>query len=144
MPDKEVLCYICRGSHGPADSCILFGWWFSSRELWGVQLIDTIVLPMGLQSPSAPSVLPLTLPLGSLGSVLWLWVFASVLGAGRTSQRTAIPGSCLQALFGICNSIGVWCLQMEWVLRWGSLWKAFPSVSAQFFCPCISFRQEQF
>ena len=36
-----------------------------------VQLVD-IVLPMGLQSPSAPSVLPLTPPLGSPGSVWWL------------------------------------------------------------------------
>jgi hypothetical protein len=33
-----------------------------------VQLVD-IVLLMGLQFSSAPSVLPLTLPLGSLGSV---------------------------------------------------------------------------
>jgi hypothetical protein len=32
-----------------------------------VQVVD-IVLPMELQSPSAPSVLPLALPLGSPGS----------------------------------------------------------------------------
>ena len=32
--------------------CILFGWWFSLWELWVVQLVD-LVLPMGLQSPSA-------------------------------------------------------------------------------------------
>ena len=37
-----------------------------------IQLVDIVVLPMGLQSPSAPSVLPLTLPVGSLGSVQWL------------------------------------------------------------------------
>ena len=36
-----------------------------------VQLVDTVVLVMGLQSPSAPSVLPLTLPLVSPGSVQW-------------------------------------------------------------------------
>ena len=36
-----------------------------------VQLVDTVVLVMGLQSPSAPSVLPLTLPLESPGSVQW-------------------------------------------------------------------------
>ena len=35
------------------------------------QLVD-IVLPMGLQSPSAPLVLPSALPLRSLGSVWWL------------------------------------------------------------------------
>ena len=38
-----------------------------------VCLVD-IVLLMGLQSPSAPSVLPLALPLGSLGSAQWLAV----------------------------------------------------------------------
>ena len=44
------------------------GWWFSPWEL----LVDIVVLPMELQSPSAPSVLPLNLPLGSLwtGSIL--------------------------------------------------------------------------
>ena len=46
--------------------CVLFGWWFSPWELWGVWLVDIVVLPMGLQTPSAPSVLPLTPPLGSL------------------------------------------------------------------------------
>jgi hypothetical protein len=54
-------------------SCILFGWWFSLRDLWMIQWVD-IVLPMGMQSPSAPSLLPLALPLGSLGSVQWLTV----------------------------------------------------------------------
>ena len=38
-----------------------------------VLLVD-IVLPMGLQSPSAPSVLPLALPFGCPGSVQWLAV----------------------------------------------------------------------
>jgi hypothetical protein len=37
-----------------------------------VQLDDTVVLPMELQSPSALSVPPLTLPLRSPGSVQWL------------------------------------------------------------------------
>jgi hypothetical protein len=39
---------------------------------WGVLLVDIVVLPMGLQTPSAPSVLSLTLPLGSPCSVRWL------------------------------------------------------------------------
>jgi hypothetical protein len=51
--------------------CILFGWLLSPWELWMVQLVDTIVLPVGLQSPSAPSVFPLTPLLGSLCSVIW-------------------------------------------------------------------------
>ena len=52
--------------------CVLFGWWFSSWELLVVQLVDTVVLSMGLPSLSAPSVLPLTLPSGTPGSVQWL------------------------------------------------------------------------
>jgi len=67
MPDKAILCYICSWSHGfPHVYSLVPG----SSGL-GVQLVD-IVLPMGLQFPSAPSVLPLGLPLGFLGSVQWL------------------------------------------------------------------------
>jgi hypothetical protein len=66
-----------------------------------VWLVD-VVLPMGLQSPSAPSVIPLALPLGSPGSARWLWLAVSICkywsGAGRTSQGTAISDSCQQAL----------------------------------------------
>ena len=42
----------------------------------GVWLVDIIVLPMGLQTPSAHSVLPLTPPLG--GTCLVKWVAASI------------------------------------------------------------------
>jgi hypothetical protein len=51
--------------------CILFCWWFS-WELLGVWLVDVVFLPIGLQTPLASSVLPLTLPLRSLCSVLRL------------------------------------------------------------------------
>ena len=54
-------------------------------------------------------------------------------GSGRTSQYTAMPGSCQQVLLGIHNSVWVWCLQMGWIPRWGSLWMALPSVSAPHF-----------
>jgi hypothetical protein len=37
--------------------CIFFGWWFNPWELCGVWLVHMVVLPMGLQTPSAPSVL---------------------------------------------------------------------------------------
>jgi hypothetical protein len=50
--------------------CVLFGWWFNPWELWGVWLV--VILPMGLQTPSAPSVPSLTLPLGTPSSVQWL------------------------------------------------------------------------
>ena len=50
-----------------------FGWRFSPWELWVIRLVDIVFL-MGLQYPSAPSVLPLALPLGCLGSGWWLAV----------------------------------------------------------------------
>jgi hypothetical protein len=34
--------------------CVHLGWWFRPWELW---LVDIVVLPMGLQTPLAPSVL---------------------------------------------------------------------------------------
>jgi hypothetical protein len=52
--------------------CILFGWWFSPWEPWGYWLVH-IVPPMGLQTLSAPWVLSLPLPLGTLCSVQWLY-----------------------------------------------------------------------
>jgi hypothetical protein len=80
---------------------------------------------MGLQFPSAPSVLPLDCE--------YLHLYQS----GRASQETAIPGSCQQGLLGIRNSIRVWCLQMGWIPKWGNLWMIFPSVSAPFFVPAF-------
>jgi hypothetical protein len=66
---------------------VLFGWWFSSWELWGIWLVD-IVLPMGLQTPSAPSDLSLTPSLGTLCSVQWLVVSIHnkflIIGSYRT------------------------------------------------------------
>jgi hypothetical protein len=59
-------------------------------------------------------------------------------GTGRASQETAISGSCQQALVGICNSVWVWYLYMKWITRWGSLWMAFPSVSAPHFVSVTS------
>ena len=53
---------------GPGSLHIYSGWWFSPQEFWAVQVVD-IVLLMGLEFPSAPSVFPLALPLGSPGSV---------------------------------------------------------------------------
>jgi hypothetical protein len=51
--------------------CLLFGWWFSPWQLWGrgIWLVDIVVHPMGLQTPSAPLVLSLTPTLGIPGSV---------------------------------------------------------------------------
>jgi len=37
--------------------------------------------------------------------------------------------------FWISKRVGVWYPQMGWIPRWGSLWMAFPTVTAPFFVP---------
>jgi hypothetical protein len=54
--------------------CVLFGWWFSPWDLCRYWLVRTVVPPIGLQTPSAPWVLSLALPLGTLCSVQWMTV----------------------------------------------------------------------
>jgi hypothetical protein len=61
--------------HMQLEPCVLFGWWFSPWELRGGQeywLVHIVVPPIGLQVPSAPLVLSLAPPLGTLCSVQWL------------------------------------------------------------------------
>ena len=91
--------------------CTLLALWSSPLEHWMVRPAN-IVLHMGLQSSSAyPSFLQLSLMVGSKHPHLH-WS-----GAGKTSQGTAIPGSCHQAPLGNSNSVRVWCLQTEWILN---------------------------
>ena len=120
--------------------CILFGWWFSPWELWEVWLVNIVVLPMELQTPSAPSVLPLTRPLGTPCSVQWLSAIICIcIGQALTQplRRQLLSVSCQQALFGISNSVWVWWLYMGWIPRWGSFWMAFPSVSVPLSVPTL-------
>jgi hypothetical protein len=42
------------------------------------------------------------------------------------------------------NSVVVWCLQMEWITRRGSLWMAITSVSLPFFVPVFLWRKGKF
>jgi hypothetical protein len=77
IPDKTILSYICSWSHGSLHVYSLVGGLApgSSRrgEDW---LVDIVILPVKLQTPSASSVLsltsPLGTPLGTLCSVQWL------------------------------------------------------------------------
>ena len=91
---------------------------------------------MGLQTPSAPWVLSLA---SSLGDPVLCPVddcehpLLYLPGTGRAPQETAISGSCQQALVGICNSVWVWWMFMEWIPRWNSLWMVLPSVFALHF-----------
>jgi hypothetical protein len=70
MPDKAIFCYVCSWSHvySLVDDSIPGG---SGGGVW---LVDIVVLPMGLQTPSTPSVLSLTPLLGTLHSVQCLAV----------------------------------------------------------------------
>ena len=97
----------------------------SPRELWGVWLIDIVVLPIGLQTPSAPSVLPLTSLIGSPWSVQWL--AASTHICIGQSLAEPLRQQLYQALVSKCflslgNSVCIWCLQMGWIPIWGILW----------------------
>jgi hypothetical protein len=80
------------GAMGPS-MCTL---WLVILSL-GVQggwSVDIVVLPMGLQTPSAPSALLFLLwdPCAQCND--WLWAFTSDLpGSGRASQETAISDS---------------------------------------------------
>jgi hypothetical protein len=63
MPDKVILCYICSWSHGSLHMHSLVVTLVpESSEGYGL----FGVLPMGLQTPSDPSVLALTPSLESL------------------------------------------------------------------------------
>ena len=70
MPDKAN---IWGWSHGLPHVYSLVGNLVPGSSA-GVWLVDIVVLPIGLQTLSAPSVLSLPLPLGSLNSVWWLAV----------------------------------------------------------------------
>jgi len=119
--------------------CVLFGWCFSPWELWGVWLVHIVVLLMGLQTPSAPSVLSLTPSLGSLCSVRWL--AASILiciskalvePLRRHPYQVPVSKHFLES--AVVTGLGG-CIWDGSHMAWGSLWMAFPSVPAPLFVP---------
>ena len=60
-PEEQVAPLLLMPDKAGTDSWIVFGWWLVPVSSEGVWLVDIVVLPMGLHSTSAPSVLPLTL-----------------------------------------------------------------------------------
>jgi hypothetical protein len=70
MSDKAILWYKCIGDMGPF-MCVLVGG-LAPGSFGEISLAD-INLPMGFQTPSAPSVLSLTPPLGTRCSVHWFY-----------------------------------------------------------------------
>jgi len=128
-----------------AAPCVFFGWWISHWEHLGVQLVN-IVLPMGLQSHSAPSALSLILPLATPDSVRWLpgsicICISQVLAEPLRGQPYQAPDSKCFLASAIVSGFGVY--------RWdGSLgevisgWTFLQSLLQLF--SCLSFGQEQF
>jgi hypothetical protein len=54
MPDKVILCYICGWSHGTLHVYSLVGGLVpGALEVGGLWLVDIVVFPMRLQTPSA-------------------------------------------------------------------------------------------
>jgi len=96
---------------------------------------------MTLQTPSAPSVLPLTTPLGLLCSVRWftasiLICICKVLAQPLMEHLYSTPVSKLFLASAIVSGFGV-CRWNE--SRWDSLWMVFPSVSSPFFISVLLF-----
>jgi hypothetical protein len=117
LPQTPYMPYIMlhiSWSHGSPPPCLLFGWWFNLWQFCGVWLVDIVVLPIGLQIPSAPSVLTLTSLIGSLCSDQWLAVSTCIC----ISQALAQPlrelpyqapvskhslASAMASVFGVCR-----------------------------------------
>ena len=112
----------------------LLGWWFRPWELWGVWLVDIVVLllgnPISSFSPFSNSSIGDRL-LSPMVGCKYPSLYLS--GFGKASQEIAISRFCQQALLGIHNSVWIWCLFMGWIPRWSSLCMAFPSFSAPHF-----------
>ena len=111
MSDKAILCYIGSWSHESFHVyCLVGGLVPGSSGCSGWLIL--------LQSPSPPSVLPLTPSLGSPYSVGWLVVSIHLC----IDQVLAEPlrGQLYQAAVSksfLASAIvsGIWCLQMGWI-----------------------------
>jgi hypothetical protein len=143
MPHKTIFCY-SAGAMGPS-LCTL---WlvFSPWELWGVWLVDMLVLPMALQTPSAPSVLSLTSPLGTLCSVQWLaasiclCICQALTEPLRRQLYQAPDSKHLSPTIVSLGLVSVYGMDLHvGQLLDGHFFSLFSRL-----CPNISFRQEQF
>jgi hypothetical protein len=128
MQNKGILSYILRWSHGSLHLYSFIGGLvpgiLGGGAFW---LVDIIVLPMGLQTLLAPSVLLQLLYWGPNGdpmlSPMVCYEHPSLYfsSSGSTSQEIAISGSLQHVLLSIHNSVLVWWLYMAWISRWGTL-----------------------
>ena len=89
--------------------CVIYDWWYSSKELWEYWLVHINVLPMGLQSPSAPWVFFWLLHWGPCTPSN---VFSVFSGHWQSLAGDSYIGSCQQSLVGICLVTGLF---MGWI-----------------------------
>jgi hypothetical protein len=73
MTNKAILCYISSWSHGSLHVYSLVGCLVPGSSGGGI-VVHIVVPLMGLQTPSAPWVLSLAPPLGTLYSIQWIAV----------------------------------------------------------------------
>ena len=136
-----VFCYICALGLWEALLSLVFG--SISRSSEESRLVDIhygVAIPLGSFSPfpNSSTWFPNLIQWWSVSICIWLKSVSC-----RDSQRTAMPGSCLQAQYGISYRFWVWSAGMGWIK--GGLVTGWPFLqSLLHFCPCISFRQEQF
>ena len=107
IPDKAVLCYICTWSHGPIPYTFFFDGLVPGRAwgsgylilllfLWGCKFHFSSFSPSLNSSFGVPGLSPM---------VGCEYLHLYLLGAGRASQRIAMPCSCKQAFLGISHSV---------------------------------------
>jgi hypothetical protein len=115
-----LLLWGCSPTHPPTHSLPLPLHLLSIPLHWGIKPSQDQGLPLLLmpdKTLSAPSVLPLTPPLGSLCSVWWLTVSICICigqDLSGASQDTAVLGSCCKHFlasaivsgFGVCMGEG--------------------------------------
>jgi hypothetical protein len=126
--------------------CTLLGWWSSPWEHWVVRP-GYVVLPMQSRSPSAP---PVLLPAPTPRSTISVWCLApsicicigQVLAEPSSKQPHQCPVS--KHLLERATVSGFDVCRQDGFPKWCGSQMALPSVSAPFFCPCLSFGQEHF
>jgi len=93
MLDSAILCHICGWSHGSLHLYSLVGGLVPGSS-GGIWLVDIVVLPMVLQTPSAPPVFSLTPQLGSPCSVPWLAATLLICISRAQTYSLSRPNKC--------------------------------------------------
>jgi hypothetical protein len=134
MINKFILCYICGFSHGTIHVFSLVGGLVPGRSGVLVSLYCCSSYggcnPLSSEGPFSSASITYTV---FTPMVAWEHPPLYLSGTGRVSQKTAISSFCQQTLVGIHNHVLVWWWYTGRIPRWGSLWMAFPSVSAPHF-----------